>query len=142
MLEFSFHKKIKMGVLLVVLVLTFTASGCIYVVVGGIGALGGYVASPDTVEGIISSTDFDSVWDAAIEIVSIMGVIEERNESGGVIIAKIQGAKVTIMTFNLSSSSIKLSVKARKAMLPKIKLSQDIYVKIASYIEDGIVDDE
>jgi len=130
----AFRKKLQMSVLLSVLI--FATNGCIYVVVGGLGALGGYVASPDTVEGLVSSTSFDTVWDAAIEIVSIMGIIEEQNESGGVILAKIQGAKVTLMVYNLSASTIKLSVKARKALLPKIKLAQDIYVKVVSFVEE------
>ena len=55
-------------------------SGCIYLVVGGIGAVGGYVVSPDTVEGI-TENDTAMVWDTAIEVISIMGLIEEENEA-------------------------------------------------------------
>ena len=55
--KFYFRKKAMKSAalkkLLLVLFLSFTlcTSGCVYLVVGGIGALGGYVVSPDTVEG-------------------------------------------------------------------------------------------
>jgi len=112
----------------------FSLGGCVYVVVGGAGALGGYVVSPDTVEGIVTGYEYESVWDSVLEVVSIMGIIEERSDDGGVLIAKINGAKVTITVFRHSDSSIKLSVKARKSFLPKIKSAQAIYVKIINYL--------
>ena len=34
---------------------------------GGVGAVGGYIVSPDAVEGITEHTE-DEVWDAAIEV--------------------------------------------------------------------------
>ncbi len=37
---------------MVLLAAILSSGGCIYLVVGGIGALGGYVVSPDTVEGV------------------------------------------------------------------------------------------
>lgn len=108
-------------------------TGCAYVVVGSLGAVGGYVASPDSVEGITES-DLTTVWDAAVDIVSIMGMIEEKHEDGGIIVAKIGGARVTITIAPLSQSAVKLNVKARKAFLPKISLAQDVFVKIMSRV--------
>ena len=104
-------------------------SGCIYLVVGGIGAMGGYIASPDTVEGV-TEHETDLVWDTAVDVMSIMGLIEEQNEEGGVILANVSGAKVTVKLISLSPNVTKLSVKSRKAYLPNISLAQDIYVKI------------
>lgn len=115
----------------------FTAglSGCVYLVVGGVGALGGYIVSPDTVEGM-TAADLSQVWDTAIEVVSIMGLVEEQSESGGIIKAKVSGAKVTVMVAQMSSSSVKLSVKVRKHYLPKISLAQDVFVKIMSRVNE------
>jgi len=110
-------------------------SGCVYLIVGGIGALGGYVVSPDTVEGI-SGQDAITVWDAAVEIVSVMGIIEEQNEEGGIIIAKINGAKTTITITSISDSAVKLNIKARKHFLPKITVAQEVFVKIMSYLSE------
>ena len=47
------RKKLLTNTLLVTLV--SLGSGCVYVIVGSLGALGGYVVSPDTVEGLIDS---------------------------------------------------------------------------------------
>ena len=41
--------------------------GCIYLVIGSIGAVGGYVVSPDTVEGTIER-DFEEVWQATSDV--------------------------------------------------------------------------
>jgi len=100
-------------------------------VVGGIGAVGGYIVSPDTVEGT-THNDTVTIWDAAIEVVSIMGLIEEKSEAGGVILAKISGAKVTITLTPVNQTTTKVTVKARKAYLPRISLAQDVFVKIMS----------
>lgn len=110
------------------------SSGCIYLVVGSVGALGGYVVSPDTVEGVLDNKAQGDVWQAAVDIIGVMGIIEESNEPGGIILAKIQGTKVTITIMEISPDTVKLSVKARKAFLPKIRLSQDIYSKIVQKV--------
>jgi len=110
------------------------SGGCVYLIVGGIGAVGGYIVSPDTVEGLTENDEI-TVWDTTIEIISIMGLIIEQNEDAGIIAAKISGAKVNITIAALNDSSVKLTVKARKAYLPKISLAQDIFVKIMSSLE-------
>src|SRR5574339_432771 len=78
---------------LVCIPILFNLSGCVYLVVGGIGALGGYIVSPDTVEGI-TENDAMTVWDSAVEVVSIMGLIQEQQEEGGIIQAKMNKANV------------------------------------------------
>jgi hypothetical protein len=110
-------------------------SGCIYLAIGGVGALGGYIVSPDTVEGLAESGTAQ-VFDTAVEIVSIMGLVESKNEAGGVIKSRINGASVTVMVTEMSSSSVKLRVKARKNYLPKISLAQDVFVKIMSRVNE------
>ena len=47
----SLREKLLVGSLMVLLTLPLT--GCVYVVIGSLGALGGYVVSPDTVEGLV-----------------------------------------------------------------------------------------
>ena len=116
------------------ILLTLSLSGCVYLVVGSVGALGGYVVSPDTVEGILTGSAYEDVWDAAIETVSVMGIIKERNDAAGMIISNIQGTSVTITVLRMSDAAVKLTVKSRKAFLPKIKVSQDVYMKIEKYI--------
>jgi len=127
----SFRKNIFM--LAVTIPLLLSMSGCIYLVVGGIGVLGGYVVSPDTVEGLTEHS-VEEVWDAAVEIVSIMGVIIEEHEDGGVLHAEMNGAKVTITVVPISETTVKLTVKARRLHFPKISAAQDVFVKIMKHL--------
>ena len=129
MLLRSFFKR------MVLLSLVMSLTGCVYLVIGGIGALGGYVVSPDTVEGV-SNNEVASVWDAATHVIPIMGTISEQQQEGGMIIARINGAKVTVTISSLSQSSTKLTVKARKAFLPKITIAQDVFVKIMTNLSE------
>jgi len=121
-------------------VMTFFLNGCIYLIVGGVGAVGGYIVSPDTVEGIMTGHAPEEVWTAAEEVVSIMGVIQEKSEPGGVVVAKISGTKVTITILRMSPSAVKLVVKARKAFFPSIHTAQDVYIKIDKYLGDDTLD--
>ena len=130
----KFRKKSLLSALFSAFIL-FSLNGCIYLVVGGIGAVGGYIVSPDTVEGL-TENDEVAVWDGTLEIVSIMGTIKEQNENNGILIARISGAEVTIKIVKLNDSNIKVSVKARKAYLPKISIAQDVFVKIMSYLNE------
>jgi hypothetical protein len=119
---------------LLVLPLLISLTGCIYLVVGGIGAVGGYIVSPDTVEGI-TENDTTSVWDSAMEVVSFMGTITEEHEDGGMILAKINKASVTINILALNQATVKITVKARKFYLPKISVAQDVFLKIMNQLE-------
>lgn len=109
-------------------------AGCVYLVIGSVGAVGGYVVSPDTVEGI-TTYDQVTIWDAAIDVIGIMGLIEEQSEAGGIILAKVAGSKVTITIVSINAETTKLTIKARKAFFPKITIAQDVYVKIINYLE-------
>lgn len=110
-------------------------SGCVYLVIGSIGAVGGYVVSPDTVEGV-TQNDFETVVDSSIEVISVMGTILEQHADSGVIISKIHGSKVTITVSSITKETTKLSVKARKAFFPRISIAQDVFVKIMSYVNE------
>lgn len=111
------------------------SSGCVYLAVASVGALGGYVISPDTVEGIVARSQ-EEVWDAAYDICSIMGGIEVDNATLGQMSALISGARVevTIVPVNLTTS--KLTIKARKTWMPRIAVAQDVYAKIVGSLEE------
>jgi len=120
----------------------FTLNSCVYLVVGGVGAVGGYVISPDTVEGILTGYDQPEVWDAAVEIVSVLGLIMERSDSGGVMVAKIHGARVTVTVLRMSKTAVKLTVKARKAFFPRVAVAQEVYLKIQKYLGSNEIIEE
>ena len=121
--------------LLLLSLMSFSLSGCIYLVVGGIGALGGYVVSPDTVEGI-TENEYETVWDSALEVLSIMGVIQEQSHEGGVIITDVMKTTITVNLIPLTDSTLKIKVKARKLHLPRIATAQDVFVKIMSNVNE------
>ncbi|MBF0384546.1 MAG: hypothetical protein HQL27_01615 [Candidatus Omnitrophica bacterium] len=118
-----------------VLAIMLSANGCIYIVVGGIGVLGGYVVSPDTVEGM-TENDLNYVWETIVEVASIMGTIQDQSEEGGLLKANIQGSKITVTVSRINETTTRLTVKARKSLFPKITLAQDVFVKIMSRLKN------
>ncbi len=127
---------VRRNIFLVSLIMVCTLlNGCVYLVIGGLGALGGYIVSPDTVEGITGHDQAD-VWDVAYEVASIMGTIQESKESAGILNARINGAKVTITVLPMSSSAVKVIVKARKSFFPKISVAQDVYIKVMTRLNE------
>jgi hypothetical protein len=116
---------------IVAVLLAFSAGGCVMLAVGAAGVVGGYVISPDTVEGSVARS-LDETWEAAKEITGIMGRAVEENASQGVLVSEIASARVTITLLAINSSTTKISVKARKAFMPKIDLAQDVYIKIVN----------
>lgn len=122
-------------VAIVSLSLLGSLSGCSAILVGAaVGAVGGYVVSPDTVEGGVGKTT-EEVWQAAYEVAEIMGRITEEYETEGKIIARINDAVVTIKLFAMKADTTKITVKARRTMVPKIHLAQDVYTKITRQLE-------
>lgn len=115
----------------------FSVNGCVYLVVGGVGALGGYVVSPDTVEGTIAEQDYETVWNTTVEVLSRRGIVDQQNEQTGILTAKVNKADVTVTVFRVGMNSTKLSVKARRMMFPRVKMAQKIYVDIVTAVESG-----
>ena len=128
-------QKIYKARFLALLISFFSLTGCVYLIIGGLGAVGGYVVSPDTVEGI-TGHDTISVFDEAVDLLSIMGTISERNESAGMVIAKVNHVKVTISISAINDSTTRLTVKARRAFIPKISVAQEIFVKLITQLNE------
>lgn len=128
--------KIRRSLLAVVmsLVVAGSFSGCVYLAVGAIGVVGGYVVSPDTVEGTTAHTT-EECWDAAKQIAGIMGQIAQESPNGSQLDATINGSKVIVIVSAVNVSTTKISVKARKAFMPKIDVAQDVYAKIINSME-------
>lgn len=113
---------------------SISASGCFYLVFGGAAAAGGYAISRDTIQGEVDR-DFSQLWDTANDVIGIMGRIEIQNQETGEIVAIVQGSRVTVHLIQLTPSTIRLKVKARKAGFPRMGLAQDIYLKITSQVD-------
>jgi len=127
------RNKILMLVLAIVLPVSF--SGCGIVVIAGLGALGGYVISPDTVEGVTGYGE-QEIYEAASDVLSIMGTVSEKSKMDGRILAVVSGAKVTLTMIPSSKNSTTLRVKARKGWFPKMAVAQDVYMKIIRRLQE------
>ena len=123
----------KVAAVIVLLFAGLSLSGCFYVVLGGVAAAGGYAVSKDTIQGE-TEKDFHDVWDAAVEIVSIMGTVSSESRDLGKIQAMVNGAKVTVNVIQLTPSATRLKVKARKSLFPSITNAQNIFVKIMNRV--------
>lgn len=112
-----------------------TASGCGVVIIAGLGALGGYVISPDTVEGIVGYGESE-LFASATDVLSTMGTISEQSQSMGELSANVNSVRVTVNVIPQSKTSSKLKVKARKWFFPKIAVSQDVYMKTIRRLQE------
>lgn len=129
----SVISRVFMGVFLLA-AMVGAGSGCVYLAVGAVGVVGGYVVSPDTVEGTTMHST-EECWDAAKQIAAIMGQIVQESPNGSQLDANINGSKVSVTLSAINVSSTKISVKARKAFMPKIDVAQDVYAKIINSME-------
>jgi hypothetical protein len=103
-------------------------SGCIFVI-AGVGALGGYAISKDTIQGETEKS-FESLWGTSLDVLSIMGIVYTEHESKGIIEAKIGASDVKVVIEELTARTARLRVSARKYLLPDISLAQRLYIKI------------
>ena len=129
----SFLKQFR-GICVTVLLasLCVTGSGCFYFVVGATAA-GVYAVSGDTIQGELEK-DFEAVWDASVEIVSILGTVNSQSHELGKILATVNGAKVTINVLQLASSATRLKVKARISFFPSRATAQNVCIKIMNRV--------
>lgn len=117
----------------IVLSFCLLSSGCIYVV-AGVGVLGGYAISKDTIQGE-TDRSFESLWGASLDVLDIMGLVYTEHKSKGVIEAKVNSSDVKVAIEELTPKTARLRVSARKYLLPDINLAQKIYIKIVQKSE-------
>jgi hypothetical protein len=116
--------------------LIMSLAGCVplILVAVGAGAVGGYAVSRDTFEGV-STKGQDEIWDAANQVLSIMGEVKDSDRKGGAIIAMVTGVKVTVNIVPVSLTATKVRIKARKSIFPRIAVAQEVYAKIMRQLE-------
>ena len=114
----------------ILIVLCFALSGCAVVLVGA-GAAGGYAVGKDYIQGE-TDKDFDRVYNSAINIADIIGVVESRfsNPSLCKIKAKVEASSLDIDIERLTQKTVRLKVRSRKNLMPNIELAQKVYTKI------------
>ena len=110
------------------------SSGCVFIIVGAAGAVGGYAVTRDTFEGV-SSKSQEELLASAHKVMSIMGTILNERPKDGEIVGTVYGAHVTIDVIQINLTTSRLRVKARKLIFPRIGIAQEIYTKIMNQLE-------
>jgi len=110
------------------------SSGCIFLVVGGVGAVGGYAVTRDTFEGV-SSKGQEELLAAAHKVLSIMGTISDERPKDGEIVATVNGNHITVDVIQVNLTTSKLRVKARNGIFPRVGVAQEVYTKIMNQLE-------
>ena len=110
------------------------SSGCVFLVIGGVGAVGGYAISRDTFEGV-SAKSQEELLASAHKVLSIMGTISEERPKDGEIVGTVYGAHVIVDVIQINLTTSKLRVKARKLIFPRVGIAQEVYTKIMNQLE-------
>ena len=126
------HKAWMVGV---ILLLSVSLSGCFYRVLGGVAAAGGYAISRDTIQGEVDR-EFGEAWDAAVDIISIMGSIQTQSNELGEISGIVHGARITVNVIQLTPETVRLKVRARKMFFPSINTAQNVFIKIMNRLNE------
>ncbi len=116
--------------LILACVVIVNISGCLPLIVGGaVGAVGGYAASRDTIQGDADKS-YERVWSAALMVSRIRGAIKQEDNLSGYIELNVDSSRVWIKLVRLTQATVRLRVSARKHHLPNLGLAQDIFLKI------------
>ena len=110
------------------------SGGCAFLIIGGVGAVGGYAVTRDTFEGV-STKGQDELMSAAHKVMSIMGTITDERVKDGEIKGIVYGNHVTVQVIQINLTTSKLRVKARNAIFPRIGVAQEVYTKIMNQLE-------
>lgn len=87
-------------------------------------------AGKDSVEQELK-VPLNRAYDAALQALQGMGRIVGEKKDEGVITASVQGADVTVNLKQVSASTTKITVSARKYMLPKTEVANEVLYRIA-----------
>ncbi|MFH1359793.1 MAG: DUF3568 family protein [Candidatus Omnitrophota bacterium] len=117
----------------VVVLLALSLSGCWPLIFGTLAAAGGYAVSRDTIQGE-TEKDFDDVWHAAMAVVPVMGSVVSESYELGHIEAIVNGARVKVDVLQMTSSIVRLKVKARKNIFQSLVNAQQVFIKIMNKV--------
>ena len=123
----------KLGMFFLLPLIVFGLSGCAFFVVGAAGVLGGYTVTRDTIQGEYDA-NYSKAWKSALEVCSILGSVASRDTTKGVIEAAVDKAKVKVEITQITPEAIRIKVKARKGIFPRLGTAEKIFVKIVQQI--------
>lgn len=114
----------------VLFVTLLNLSGCIFIIAGTVGAVGGYAVTRDTIQGEYDAR-FDDAWKSALETCNTLGYMTIKDKYKGTIEANVERAKVRVEITQLTQEAIRVKVKARKGIFPRMGTAEKVFVSIA-----------
>jgi len=108
-------------------------SGCVFLIAAGAGAVGGYAITRDTIQGDYDADSRDAYL-AAVEVCSMLGTVMAKSSSMGTVEATIEEANVIVNITPLTKEAIRIRVKARKGLFPRVGTAERTFVKIVSQL--------
>ena len=123
----------KMRILAFLILVSFSTSGCIWILFGGAAAAGGYAISQDTIQGETEKS-FDEVWEAVSDVMTMMGTIESESYELGQVKGIVNGARITVSILQLTPSTVRIKVKGRKFIFPSISNAQTVFIKVMNKV--------
>ena len=122
--------KKKLVFFLITPLLILNLSACAPLIVGAaVGAVGGYAATRDTIQGD-SDRPYESLWNAALKVAQIRGKIRREDAYSGTIQSDAESSLVWIRLIRLTHSTTRIRISSRRYHFPNLALAQDIYIKI------------
>ena len=112
----------------------FLLGGCIPLIIGA-GMVTGYSLSNDSAKGNVT-TEYRLLWDLCLDKLQTMEAeILVTNESKGLIKARASENDLTISINTINAETQRLSVSARKYLLPKPQFAQKVFFKIVEDLQ-------
>ena len=108
-------------------------SGCVFLIAAGAGAVGGYAITRDTIQGDYDADTRDAYL-AAVEVCGMMGTVMAKSQSLGSVEATVNNANVTVSITQLTKEAIRVKVKARRGIFPRLGTAERVFVNIISQL--------
>ena len=120
----------RISILALFLVLHSLMSGCALFLVGA-GAAGGYAITEDEMEGM-TDLSRDRVWKTSLEVLQQRGAVTVQDKTQGRIEAIVNKSDVEVHVDQITKTTVRLRVKARKAkkVFPDLGLAQELHGQI------------
>ncbi len=114
---------------LLALALVPALSGCAVLWIGG-GAAAGYALTRDSMAFSVEDRSFSRVWEAALRETQSLGAVKAEDPGKGRLDARVQGADVVVTLEQLTVTTVRVKVRARKNLLPKRDVAEQLGLAI------------
>jgi len=123
----------RLGLVLIPFLFLAQLSGCIFLLAAGAGAVGGYAITRDTIQGEYDARQ-DDAYRAAVEVCGMLGTVTAKSPSLGRVEATVNEAQVVVTITRLTQEAIRIKVKARRGIFPRLGIAERVFVKTVSQL--------